>query len=581
MHADYTHNRAIDGAPYLSQLDYFITLLGSKGLLVMLDMHVSVAGVWPDSGQIGGSTGLARLRTGWSVLANRYCDPERYWHVFAADIKNEPHATHWGRPPISVPPGAYLPGERWDTAASLLGSHVHQLCPRWLVVVEGIGQCAGNSAVGCSPAAVNQDTGINAFWGENLQGVPSQPVTISGGDGGRVHGKIVYSPHTYGPSVEAQAYFGDPTFPTNMPAVWDVQFGRLASCVPVLIGEWGGTFTGADGAWQRALVDYLATREIGSFFWALNPNSADTGGLLTSWQMPFKLEEAKLANIARLAGSAVPTTAQRLAPAAAGYAPPSGTDAQVEASCLANLATAQLRTLDSRGRNGPTAGGWPSRASNGVSGDGVGPSIRDGSGGGNPATAASGCECSWAASADSCGVSDGSSCWTVCCESTASSSAVGAVCDCSWSNGGERCLAGGDDGSPCWALCCKQVLADHRSKGSAPFWLWGLGALTVLVAAARLRDRVQLQAKGHTGVSQLDHDSRERGEPATISVTWSLPEPHPRLRQILSMLRVKSRRLLLAVGRWLSSAGEGLLAAGLEAQPDGQAAAEVATARVA
>ena len=40
-------------------------------------------------------------------------------------------------------------------------------------------------------------------------------------------GRVVYSPHTYGPNVYGMDYFNDPTFPANMPAIWTSKFGFI------------------------------------------------------------------------------------------------------------------------------------------------------------------------------------------------------------------------------------------------------------------------------------------------------------------------------------------------------------------
>ena len=61
---------------------------------------------------------------------------------------------------------------------------------------------------------------------ENSRRAPSQPVRITTDDGRRVAGKVAYSPHTYGPGVHDQSYFAEASFPTNMPPIWDLQFGR-------------------------------------------------------------------------------------------------------------------------------------------------------------------------------------------------------------------------------------------------------------------------------------------------------------------------------------------------------------------
>ena len=67
-----------------------------------------------------------------------------------------------------------------------------------------------------------------------------------------------------------------------MAAIWEDRFGfaqkRLR--VPLVVGELGGTYTGADRQWQDAAVEYMRARGIGLFYFALNPQSDDTGGLL-------------------------------------------------------------------------------------------------------------------------------------------------------------------------------------------------------------------------------------------------------------------------------------------------------------
>jgi len=36
-----------------------------------------------------------------------------------------------------------------------------------------------------------------------------------------VPNRVVYSPHDYGPGVSGQSWFTDPTFPNNLPSLWD------------------------------------------------------------------------------------------------------------------------------------------------------------------------------------------------------------------------------------------------------------------------------------------------------------------------------------------------------------------------
>ncbi len=130
-----------------------------------------------------------------------------------------------------------------------------------------------------------------AFWGSNLHGVHRAPIDLRhvSEDLDR---RVVYSPHTYGPSVVDQAYFHDPDFPRNMPAIWDDLFGfvELATGKAVVVGEWGGFFHPDTPSlvWVNAFAAYLRDRCMSdNVFWDLNPNSGDTGGILKNdWTTP-------------------------------------------------------------------------------------------------------------------------------------------------------------------------------------------------------------------------------------------------------------------------------------------------------
>ena len=177
-------------------------------------------------------------------------------------------------------------------------------CHRWLIFVEGVGY---------SPGAAGTDPNSGIFWGENLAGAKVQPVVLSNPS------KLIYSPHTYGPAVYPQDYFGAKDFPRNMAAIWEDRFGfaqkRLR--VPLVVGELGGTYTGADRQWQDAAVEYMRARGIGLFYFALNPQSDDTGGLLKD-DMTTP-EAAKLKLLSRLRTTAVlPLRTARRPPAPPG-----------------------------------------------------------------------------------------------------------------------------------------------------------------------------------------------------------------------------------------------------------------------
>lgn len=302
------HNTEFGSLGYLDQVAEIARVAGQSGLLVLLDMHVLSAGKWPDGGVVAGGA-RQTLFNAWTRLANLLCDENDYWNVFAADLKNEPYGMRWAGGVGS-----------WSQLATELGQHVHSLCPRWLIFVEGVGECADvrvDAECQHPSAGDAQDMHLHAgtWWGENLQGAASSPVHISDGDQPSAIGKIVYSPHTYGPSTHAQEQFRSSHFPSNMPHIWDTQFGYLArdKVAPVVIGEFGGLCDGPDATLQRALVAYMNQRGIGGFWWALNPESADTGGLIKSWAGGDIMtpEDLKLRIVSELPASHVPRTRER------------------------------------------------------------------------------------------------------------------------------------------------------------------------------------------------------------------------------------------------------------------------------
>ena len=121
----------------------------------------------------------------------------------------------------------------------------------------------------------------------------------------RSRDKLVYSAHVFGPNRVTHDYFTDHKFPHNLAEIWERHFGYLATAAPgqqpqhtVVVGEWGGIYVGRDQAWQDQFAGFLRRKRLSSFYWCLNPNSQDTGGLLTdSWTTP---EAGKLQMLSRL-----------------------------------------------------------------------------------------------------------------------------------------------------------------------------------------------------------------------------------------------------------------------------------------
>lgn len=266
---DHNCNMDLKGLRSLEVLDKIINYFGTKGIVVLLDLHsfepdaYGSNGLWYDS-----THSEAQVIQGFRMLADRY---RNTWNVFAIDVKNEPFQATWGTGNLNTD---------FNKASERIGEAIIN-DTNWLIFVEG----TANSP-SCSDGC---------FYGEDLQGVASAPVKLT------KPGRIVYSPHVYGPQVYNQKYFDDASFPSNMPRIWDQHFGFIRNFKDsaIVTGEWGGSTSGKNGIWLNAYVGYLKSNDItDNFFWCVNPNSGDTGGLLLNdWMTP---DSNKLAALAKL-----------------------------------------------------------------------------------------------------------------------------------------------------------------------------------------------------------------------------------------------------------------------------------------
>lgn len=258
----YKMNTDLQNLSSLQVLDKIIAAAADMGILIMLDLHSFLAGTFMEDGLwYNAAYPESVVLQGWDILINRYANQ---WNVIAFDLKNEPWATTWGGPNATD----------WNAGATRVANHILSSAngSRFLTFVEGT----------CTSPPCAQ----NCFWGENLQGTSTSPIKTTNIK------KLVYSPHCYGPSVAVQPYFSDPTFPNNMPAIWDAHWGMVSKNTgqAVVLGEWGGQLADPDTTWLNAFVVYLTQRGLTSqFFWCLNPDSGDTGGLLDyDWVTPVQ-----------------------------------------------------------------------------------------------------------------------------------------------------------------------------------------------------------------------------------------------------------------------------------------------------
>jgi endoglucanase len=190
----------------------------------------------------------------WVFLANRYKTKDA---VIAMDLDNEPH----GKVGSGAKWGTGLAANDWRLAAQQCGNAILEVNPNVLIMVEG----------------VEEYNGATYWWGGNLQGAATYPVVLSN------PAKLVYSPHEYGPTVYPQPWFNDPTFPSNMPAIWEKNFNFLLTQnkAPLFAGEFGlKTQGGKDEVWFDAFLAFMGQKGYSWTFWCWNPNSGDTGGIL-------------------------------------------------------------------------------------------------------------------------------------------------------------------------------------------------------------------------------------------------------------------------------------------------------------
>jgi endoglucanase len=267
------NNADLQGLDGLGILDKVIAYAGQVGLRVILDRHrpdaSAQSALWYTAG-----TPESVWIADWQMLARRYAGNPT---VLGADLHNEPHGQN-GDPAQSACWGCGDVSVDWRLAAERAGNAILAVNPSWLIFVEGV-ECYGPGGV-----ATAQQGATCTWWGGNLEGAGTFPVRLS------VPNRVVYSPHDYPASVSAQTWFSDPSYPANLPAVWDRFWGFLhaGNVAPVWLGEFGSRIaTTSDRQWLDALTRYLGAGANGASwtFWAWNPNSGDTGGiLLDDWR---------------------------------------------------------------------------------------------------------------------------------------------------------------------------------------------------------------------------------------------------------------------------------------------------------
>ncbi|MEL6894048.1 MAG: cellulase family glycosylhydrolase, partial [Actinomycetota bacterium] len=268
----YELNPDLEGLTSLEVLDEIVDDAGRNGLAVILDRHAlgadDRAPLWYDD-----DYPAERMIEDWELLATRYRDRP---NVIGADLYNAPHGTAcWG---------CGDPERDWRLAAEATGDAIHRIAPGWLIFVAGVERPSDTTC------GVGEGQEPCAWRGADVGGAIADPVRLTVSEA-----KVVYATQDYGSSVFEQPWFDDPSFPSNMPAIWDRWWGELEAtdAAPVLLSGFGTVLDGeTNEAWLGALLAYVDERDVDFAFWALNPNSDDTGGLLEAdW---FTVDEDKM-----------------------------------------------------------------------------------------------------------------------------------------------------------------------------------------------------------------------------------------------------------------------------------------------
>jgi hypothetical protein len=221
-------------------------------------------------------------------------------NIIGIDIFNEPWDYTW---------------EEWKTLTEHAYEAINEVNPNTLIFVQGISATADNQDG--SPDTITEvphgDPATNPNWGENLFEAGANPPNVP-------KEQLVYSPHTYGPSVFVQKGFMDPAQPEcaglegdaagdadcnivinaeQLRPGWEEHFGYLKDLgYAVVVGEFGGNLDwplgaaslrdqarwshitpGIDQEWQSAFVDYMSEKGLEGCYWSINPESGDTGGI--------------------------------------------------------------------------------------------------------------------------------------------------------------------------------------------------------------------------------------------------------------------------------------------------------------
>ncbi len=263
---NYGLNPDLQGLSPLQIFDKVIDYAGKLGMKVILDHHRNEDGAGSNTHGLWYTDMYpeSKVIANWKMLAQRYAGNTT---VIGADLHNEPNGpATWGDGNMATD---------WKAAAERIGNAIQTVNTDWLMFVEG----------------VERYQGTWDWWGGNLRGSKTQDVEFN------TPNKLVYSVHSYGPSVANWNWFSDPNYPNNLHQLYTDSWGHelISNQHPIWVGEFGGHMTSTtekqymqelvqymEGDWNNDGVRDLAAGKQGASwaYWSWNPNSHDTGGIL-------------------------------------------------------------------------------------------------------------------------------------------------------------------------------------------------------------------------------------------------------------------------------------------------------------
>ena len=267
-------NSNLAGQTDLQIFDRFLEVARELGMKVMIDVHSAEADNLGHLYPLWYKDAITPeiFYESWEWITERYKDNDT---ILAMDIENEPHGKPWTDQNFAKWDGS-TDVNNFKYACETASKRILAINPNLLVLCEGIESYPrdGVNWNGSSGAEY-----FNTWWGGNLRGVREHPIDL-----GANQDQLVYSPHDYGPLVFRQDWFYEGfNRETLQVDAWNDNwlFIHDEGIAPLLIGEWGGFLDGGDNQkWMEALRDQIVEDGLHHTFWAVNPNSGDTGGLL-------------------------------------------------------------------------------------------------------------------------------------------------------------------------------------------------------------------------------------------------------------------------------------------------------------